>query len=215
MNENRYVNKIIRKIKCGAGRKKEIKKELLLDIELRKEQGESIEDIISQMGSIRDVADGFNENISPKEKKRYVLKKILTIVASVIVLLFIAMSYLYHIVPKSVDIENSAYFDVQSVEDAVKETILLLDNEDYSGLQENAIEQMQEVLNEEVMNQAKAQVADDWGERQSFGAIYMTEMIQGDEHFAVAEIAVSYENISAVYLLTYDQDMKLAGIYIR
>lgn len=215
MKAERYVDKIAGKIKCSASKKKEIKKELLLDMKLRQEQGESLADIIAQMGSIREVADGFNENIPPKEKKQYVLKKIVTIAASVMILLFFAVLFLYDRVPKSADIKNSSYFDSQLVEDAVKETIILLDDGNYSELQKNAIEQMKELLNEEVMNQAKAQIGDDWGKRQSFGAVYMTEMIQGDEHFAVAEIAVSYENVSAVYRLTYDQNMKLAGIYVR
>ena len=215
MNMNHYINKIVRKIKCSTARKKEIKKELLIDIELRQEQGESLESIISQMGSIKEVADSFNENISPKEKRSYVLKKMISIVAFAAFILLFAIMVLYKLVPKSVTIENSEYFDKQVVEDTVKETIIRLDDEKYSTLQENAIEQMQEFLNAEALGNAKAQVADEWGERQSFGAIYMTEIIQGKEHYAVAEIAVSYEYVTAVYRLTYDKDMKLAGIYIR
>lgn len=215
MNVNHYINKIVRKIKCSAARKKEIKKELLMDIELRQEQGESLDSIISQMGSIKEVADSFNENISPKEKRKYVLKKVISVVAFAALLLLLAIMVLYKLVPKSANIENSEYFDKQVVEDTVKETIIRVDDEKYSTLQENAIEQMQEFLNAETLGNAKAQVADEWGERQSFGSIYMTEIIQGNEHYVVAEIAVSYEHVTAVYRLTYDKDMKLAGIYIR
>lgn len=215
MNINHYINRIIRKIKCSTAKKKEIKKELLMDIELRQEQGEALESIISQMGNIKEVADSFNENISLKEKRKYVMKKVISVVAFVAFIVLLAIVVLYKIVPKSVDIENSEYFDKQVVEDTVKETIMLLDDKKYSILQENAIDQMKEIINEETLGNAKAQITDEWGERQSFGAIYMTEMIQGNEHYAVAEIAVSYEYITAVYRLTYDKDMKLAGIYIR
>lgn len=215
MNANHYINKIVRKIKCSAAKKKEIKKELLMEIELRQEQGEALENIISQMGNIKEITDSFNENISPKEKRKYVVKKVLSIVAIVVLLLLLALMALYKIVPKRADIEKSEYFDKQVVEDTVKETIILLDDEKYSILQENAIEKMKGFINKETLGNAKTQVADEWGERQSFGAIYMTEMIQGNEHFAVAEIAVSYEYITAVYTLTYDKDMKLAGIYVR
>lgn len=215
MNANHYINKIARKIKCSAAKKKEIKKELLMEIELRQEQGEALENIISQMGNIKEIADSFNENISPKEKRKYVVKKALSIVAVIAFVLLLAIIALYKIVPRSVDIEKSEYFDKQVVEDTVKETIILLDDEEYSILQENAIEKMKELINEETLGSAKAQVADEWGKRQSFGAIYMTEVIQGKEHFVVAQIAVSYEYVTAVYTLTYDKDMKLAGIYVR
>lgn len=215
MKASRYVNKIVRKIKCGADKKKEIKKELLTEIELRQEQGEALESIISQMGNIKEIAASFNENISSKEKRKYVLKKVLAIVAIVALLLLLAFMALYKLVPKRADIEKSEYFDKQAVEDTVKETIILLDDEKYSILQENATEKMKGFINKETLGNAKTQVADEWGERQSFGAIYMTEMIQENEHFAVAEIAVSYEYTTAVYTLTYDKDMKLAGIYVR
>ena len=52
MNEKQYVNAIARKIKCGGEKKKEIKKQLLMDIHLRKEQGEELEEIISHMGQL-------------------------------------------------------------------------------------------------------------------------------------------------------------------
>lgn len=215
MNVNRYVNKIVRKIKCSSDRKKEIKKELLAEIELRQEQGESLENIIAQMGSKKEIADSFNENISPKEKRKYVLKKALSIIAVIIVILLSACAILYRFLPKSAEIENSKYFDKKTVEDTVKETIVLLDDENYSALQEMSTEQMKTLLNKETMEKAKAQVAENWGKRQSFGTIYTAEMIQSKEHYAVAEIAVSYEQTTAVYHLTYDKDMKIAGLYVR
>ena len=60
MKANHYVNKIVKKIKCSSAKRKEIKKELLLEIEMRQEQGESLEGIISQMGNIKEIADSFN-----------------------------------------------------------------------------------------------------------------------------------------------------------
>lgn len=215
MKANHYVNKIVKKIKCSSAKRKEIKKELLLEIEMRQEQGESLEGIISQMGNIKEIADSFNENISPKEKKKYRLKKVIFIVSFAAFILLSASVVMYKIFPKSADIQNSEYFDKQVVENTVKETIILLDDEEYSILQENAIGQMKKFINGEALGNAKAQVADEWGERQSFGTIYMAEMIQGNEHYVVAEVAVSYEYVTAVYRLTYDQDMKFAGIYIR
>ena len=50
MDAKKYVNAIARKIRCDGKKKKEIKKQLLLDIQMRIKQGERLEEIISQMG---------------------------------------------------------------------------------------------------------------------------------------------------------------------
>ena len=68
---------------------------------------------------------------------------------------------------------------------------------------------------EEAMAEVKKQISDDWGERQQFGTVYMSEIEQKNQHFAVGEIMVVYENVSVVYRLTYDEEMRLAGLYIR
>ena len=209
MNVNNYVNKIVRKIKCSSARRKEIRKQLQMDIELRMQQGESLEQVMSQMGDIREIADSFNENISAAEKKKYTLKKILTIVAVVVVFLALIAIGIYRALPKSVAIEDSTYFDKQTVTEAVERAIILLDDEEY------ATQQMQSVLNQTTIDQARAQVTSDWGERQSIGTTYATEVIQNGEHYAIAQVTVSYENVNVVYTLTYDADMKLAGLYMR
>lgn len=215
MNVNNYVNKIVRKIKCSTARRKEIRKQLQMDIELRMQQGESLEQIVSQMGDIKEIADNFNENISAVEKRKYTFKKILTIVAVVAVFLAIITIGIYRALPKSVAIEDSTYFDGQTVKETVERTITLLDDGDYAKLQEDATQQMQSVLNQATIDQARAQVASDWGERQAIGTTYATEVIQNKVHYAIAQVTVSYENVNVVYTLTYDEDMKLAGLYMR
>ena len=99
--------------------------------------------------------------------------------------------------------------------EAVERAIILLDDEEYAKLQEDATQQMQSVLNQTTIDQARAQVTSDWGERQSIGTTYATEVIQNGEHYAIAQVTVSYENVNVVYTLTYDADMKLAGLYMR
>lgn len=215
MNEKQYVNAIARKIKCGGEKKKEIKKQLLMDIHLRKEQGEQLEEIISHMGTATEIADSFNETISIKEQKRYVRNKVLKIVLPVVAILILLILFVYWILPKSTEIEQSKYFSKEQVEKAMKETIELLDAEAYEDLQKNAIPQMQSILNAETIHSVKEKLSDNWGERKSFGAVYMAEMTQGNQHFAVGEITVTYENVSVTYRLTYDEDMRFAGIYIR
>ena len=215
MDAKKYVNAIVRKIKCNGKKKKEIKKQLLMDIDMRMKQGERLEEIISQMGTVKEIADGFNENISPKEQKQYDRNKVLKIAIPIIVVLVFLILFVYWILPKSFDIEQSRYFNREQVEAAMKETIDLLDERDYIALQESAIPQMKPLLNAETMDDVKGALSDDWGERKLFGAVYMVELVQGTGHFVVGEITVTYENVSATYRLTYDKDMRLAGIYVR
>lgn len=215
MDEKRYVNAVARKLKCGGKRKKEIKMQLLADIQERENQGERLEDIISRMGKAEEIADGFNENISAKEQKRYAVNRVLKVVIPIVVaLLFLGMAG-YWLFPKTVDIEKSRYFDKEEVEAAMKETVELLDAEEYAALQENAIPQMQSLLNAETRESMRKTLSDDWGERKQFGAVYMVEVVQGNSHLAVGEMTVTYENVSATYRLTYDEDMRFAGIYVR
>lgn len=215
MDEKRYVNAVARKLKCGGTRKREIKRQLLADMQARKNQGERLDDIISRMGKAEEIAEGFNENISVEERKRYARNRVLKIVIPIaLALVFLGMAG-YWLFPKTVDIEKSRYFDKEEVEAAMKETVELLDAEEYATLQENAIPQMQSLLNAETRKSMRETLSDDWGERRQFGAVYLAEVVQGNRHLAVGEMTVTYENVSVTYRLTYDEDMRFAGIYVR
>ncbi len=215
MGEKKYVNAVARKLKCDGKRKREIKKQLLADIQMRENQGERLEEIISRMGKAGELADGFNENISVEEQRRYARNKVLKIVIpTVLAVIFIGMAGFW-MLPKTVDIEESRAFDKEEVEAVMKETIELLDAEDYDALQKNAIPTMKPLLNAETRENMRRTLSDDWGERKQFGAVYMVEVIQGNSHLAVGEMTVTYENVSVTYRLTYDEDMRFAGIYVR
>lgn len=215
MTVNQYVNAIANKIKCSGDKKKEIKQQLLTDINLRISQGERPEDIMAQMGSIKEIADSFNENISDSEQKRYSRNKALKIVIPCVMAFVILLCLGYWVIPKTYDIGKSEYFNAADVEAAMKETVELIDAGEYASLQENAIVQMKSYLDAEALRNGKAMISDDWGEREKFGAVYMVELVQCGSHFAVGEIMVSYENVVVTYRLTYDKEMRLAGIYMR
>lgn len=215
MNADQYVNAVARKIRCDGKRKKEIKRQLLTDLHMRLEQGEGLEEVISQMGTVQEMADGFNESISQNEQKRYRRNKVLKIVIPIVAVLFLLAAIACWMLPRGYAIEQSEYFDEIQVETAMKETVELLDAESYGALQENAVSQMKPYLNEQEMDKVKGQLSGDWGERQQFGTVYMTEIVQGNTHLAVGEITVVYENITVTYRLSYDEEMRLAGLYVR
>ena len=199
-------------------RKKEIKKQLLTDINFRLEQGESLPDVMSQMGSAKEIAEGFNENLTETEKKKYVQAKTVKIAVLIFMILALVLTavliFVHLLVPRGIDIEQSENFDKAQIEQAVKNTIELFDNKDYAALQANATEEMRPHLTEDQMESAKAQLAKDWGKRQFIGTVYMAEVSQKG-NYAVSEVNVTYENVSVVYTLSYDTDMRLAGLYMR
>ena len=150
MTAKQYVNAITRKIKCSSQKKKDIKKQLLLDINLRLEQGEPLTDIITQMGSVYEIADQYKRN------------KFLKIVIPTVLILAAFICLIYWAIPKGKNIESSTRFDKTQVEAAMKNTIELLDNEDYSALQENATAQMQPSLNAATIENAKKKIYSQW-----------------------------------------------------
>lgn len=215
MNAEQYVNAVVKKVRCGRERKKELKKQLTADIETRVEQGEKPEEIIARMGTAQEIADSFNETVPVKEQKQYVRNRVLKLLFPIVVLLALLAVVAYWMLPKGHEIEKSDYFDKAQVEAAMKETVELFDAEEYDTMRENAIPEMESVLEPEMMAEIKKQISEDWGERQQFGTVYIAEVEQKNQHFAVGEIMVTYENVSVVYRLTYDTDMRLAGLYIR
>ena len=61
MTAETYVKQILKKVCCNSTKKKEIKKQLLADIKERTAQGETLEEVLSHMGTVQEVADSFHE----------------------------------------------------------------------------------------------------------------------------------------------------------
>ena len=51
MSAEKYVDSVVRKVRCGREKKKEIRQQLLSDITAAREEGESLESIIGRIGS--------------------------------------------------------------------------------------------------------------------------------------------------------------------
>lgn len=219
MKTETYVDKIVKQMQCSKSKKEEIRKQLLGDIRERVAAGESEEAVIAQMGTVEELAQEFNESFSAKERKRSrksrSTKMIIITILVIIGLFAIATALLYWMLPKGTDISESSTFVKEQVEARVEEVINLLDDGTYDTLAENATEQMAGVLNDEDMDAAKQLVGDDWGARVELGTIYMQEVEQQGVHYVITQVAASYENVTVTYTITFDENMKLAGIYMK
>ncbi|MCI5711811.1 MAG: DUF3887 domain-containing protein [Roseburia sp.] len=215
MTAEQYVNRIGKKIKCSGKKKKEIKRQILSDVLVAMENGETVDDIMKHMGSIDEVAFEFNQNLSEEEQKTYARarkrNRILTILGIVIVL----FGLIYWMLPKTAEIESSGVFAKDALENQTKWVIEKLDNNDFEALETESIGEMKKALNPEVIEDARRQVGSDWGEIQSFGDFYMSEIRQRGQRYAVVQVAVMYENVEVTYTITFDENMKLAGLYMK
>lgn len=215
MTAEKYAASIVKRVKCGREKRKEIKQQLLSDITAATEQGNTIEEVIKQMGDTRELAKEFNDSLPKTEYHKYIKSKIIKIAVPILIVLITLITLLYHMIPRTSSIEDSRIFNKETVEAKMKETIQLLDQANSDALRANAISQMRPYLSKKAITEIKNTISKDWGERVSFETIYMTELTQMGKDFAVGEITVIYENVTATYRLTYDKDMKLAGLYVR
>ena len=215
MNAEKYVRQITRKIMCSTSRKKDIEKQLLTEIAERIQRGEQLAEIISEMGSIEEIADNFNEAISKEEKRNYKTKKLVKIILPVMFLVFVTVCLLKWYLPKTSAIEDSMIFARTEIENQLIKTIDLLDLDDYDALQNISSSKMKTLLSGDTIKRAKNSVSEDWGKRISLGSIYVVEMTQMNHHYAVCQVNTAYENVSVAYTITFVTEMKIAGLYMK
>ena len=215
MTSETYVKQILKRVKCSKKRKLDIEKQLLYEIEERIGAGEDLQDIMSGMGSVEEIAAGFNEGISEAERKRYSRNTLVKILVPVVFILMALIAVAAWYLPKVNDIESSDIFIRADVEQKLVEVITLLDEDDYESLQAVSISWMDKALTEDYMLDVKRMLSEDFGERIAVGTIYMQEVRQTGQNLAVCQVTVTYENVSVMYTITFDEDMKLAGLYMR
>lgn len=210
-----YTKDIIKGIKCGGAKRKEIRKQILSDIEIRLQEGEQLNEIISEMGNASEIADGFNESLTEKDCKSYKRGKALKIIVPCILVFVLIAGGIYWYIPKWKDITQSKHFDLEVLDTEVTHTLELINADDYSALQENATKEMKPYLNSETIGAAKDAICTEPGQQMSMTVNLESELVQRNIHMAVCEVTVYYENAIMTYRISYDEDMKLAGLYIR
>ena len=215
MNAEKYVNQIVKKVKCGRKKRIEIKQQLLSDASAREKSGEALEQIIEDMGTPKEIAEEFNQNLPKEERKAYTKTIVFRWIAIVIFVLLLLIAYVWWAIPKYSEFGSSGKFSQPVVEEKVKDVVDLLNQSDYVTLQEMSEDRMRAALKQETMEHAKAMVNDNWGSMQRIGTMYTAEFKQGGKLYAIAQVGVTYENVDVIYTISFDEDMKLAGVFMR
>lgn len=216
MNREKYIKAVLKKLRCGGKKKKEIQRDLESDISGALENGESLENIMARMGSPASLAGEFNENFSKEEimafrrRKGLMIAGILTGVLAVILLLG------FYALPKNYPMGKSGDFTEEEVTEQTKTVISSFNDEDYEAIQEMcASESMKQAMTEEKLSEVKKMFGEDWGAFVNYGNIYLGEAIQMGKTYAVVQINATYENTGITYTLMFDKEMRLCGFYMK
>ena len=215
MTAQMYVNQIVKKVKCSRKKREEIRRQLLADINLEVEQGEALDKVILRMGEPISIADEFNQNMSPKDRKIYKRNTALKIAGVTILIIAVLVMAVLWFLPVGREMGSSGVFDSSVVEARSKEVIRLLDADDYETLKKSSSEAMQKALTKEQIDEARRMTGKEWGRFQEFGNCYMGEQKVRGKVWAVVQINAAYEKIGVTYTLLFDEDMQLAGLYMK
>lgn len=211
----KYIKKIGRLLTCSKKRREEIQKELASDIDAAIAAGEKEEDIIARMGKAEEVAEGFNQSFSKEEIKVFRKERRIRRLIDILVVIVVMAVLFWWMIPKNTWLKDSKRFDEAAVQKQAEAVIELLDGGEYDGLRSMAEGKMAELINEEEMENARDNLAADWGEFQKYGSVYLIETTQRGQHSAVAQMTAVYENISVTYTISFDEDMKLIGLWMK
>ena len=219
MTKEKYIKEVVKKLKCSTEKKKEIAKQLESDIQIAMENGETMEGIIESMGTPESIAEEFNANLTDAEvaavKKAKKRKRIIT-AAVVIAVLAVIIGVVYWWLPKGKLVEESETFNIEEVENRAELLISLFDAGDYEEIINLSVEEAKTDVFKEALEGAKEQInGDEWGAFQSFGTSYTAEVEQMGKKYVIVQMNAVYENTSVTYTITLDEDLILAGFYVK
>lgn len=155
------------------------------------------------------------KNLGKAAGKRSVWKIVLAVAGGVLFLLLLAGFLIYRSLPKSYEMGTSGLFDPETVQASAEEIVELLDAGNYEGLRERSNERMKPMLTEDKLGAAREESIGELGAFEKFSGYVAAEVKQGGENMAVTEVTALYEKRSVIYRITFDEEMKLAGIYMR
>lgn len=105
-------------------------------------------------------------------------------------------------------------FTEAEVRAAAENVIDLLNQRDANGLTALMTEEMKVVLTEDVQAQIFA-LLDGVGAFQEVSTLKMAGTTQSGVTYVAVAAKVKYENSDVTYTISFDQDMKLAGLYLK
>lgn len=215
MTAEQYTREVGKLLKCRTSRKKEIRSQLLAEINGAVAGGEDLEDVLKRMGIPWDYANRYNDHFDQAERKAAKRERRLKIWGIVLAVIVIILAIIYWNLPKWSDISDSTIFNEDIVKTEAEEIIRLYSDDAFQEITARMNDDMKQVLNAATLQYTKSQMKEDFGELLAFGNMYASEARQNGKSYAMVQVSVSYSNMSVTYTITFDADMKLAGFYVK
>lgn len=214
MNKEKYINNVLKNINCSKNDKVKIKEDLNSDIAVALDSGESWGEIKKRLGSPEELASELNENFDcpvRSNSKRNIFIGVFIGVTVVILSIVLLFNYF---VPKSSSIDESKIFDIEVLNQKVELVIDCLNTDNYEQLMTISNDLMKQSLSYEELNSAILSLGE-LGDFKSITRTNFSEVKNKKEIMAVGEIVALYEQKSVTYTISFDEDMKLAGLYMK
>lgn len=214
MNKEKYINNVLKNINCSKNDKVKIKEDLNSDIAVALDSGESWVEIKKRLGSPEELASELNENFDypvRSNSKRNIFIGVFIGVTVVILSIVLLFNYF---VPKSSSIDESKIFDIEVLNQKVELVIDCLNTDNYEQLMTISNDLMKQSLSYEELNSAILSLGE-LGDFKSITRTNFSEVKNKKEIMAVGEIVALYEQKSVTYTISFDEDMKLAGLYMK
>lgn len=219
MTKEAYLKSLKRHLHVSAEKKNEIIGDIDADIEDALSSGESMDAIISRMGSPKKLAAEFNQNLGAKAN---VWPWIVGVLAIVVVIAG-GWMFLHSLAqqekttqPSFVQTEMgvSGKFDQDAIREKSLEIIELMESGQYETVYNTYFpEEMKQSMSLEQFRQS-AEFAANMGQMQEVTDEYYAEVTQNGTLFGVSEIHVACENGTLAYRISFTEEMTLGGFYV-
>lgn len=214
MNQDKYIKMVLKEINCSKKDKLKIKEDLKNDIALALANNETWEDIEKRLGTPKELAKDLNENFDYPVKINSKRNLIIGIFIGIGIVIIVGVCLFNYFIPKSDSIDESKIFDETMLNEKVQVVINCLNTDDYDKLMSISDDLMQKSSTREGLNSAIATLGD-LGNFKSITRADFAEVKDQGETIAVGEIVALYENKSVTYTISFDEDMKLIGLYMK
>lgn len=215
MTAKQYVNDVGSFLQCSLLKKKEIKKQLLSDINSAVEKGESLDEVLDRMGIAWEIAIKYNDNFSKAEKKTAKREKRLKIWVVILIIIILIFGIAYSKLPKWGNISESTVFQEKEVRAAAEEIIRLYSDNDYDAVASYVNDDMKNVLSKSTLQYMKEQISTNFGQFKEISDMTFDLAKYDGEQFVLTKTNVLYENVNVTYIIIFDQNMKLSSVQIE
>mgnify|MGYP000919694968 CR=1 FL=1 len=108
----------------------------------------------------------------------------------------------------------SSDFDEAEVKSTAQDVIAMINEKDSEGLRNMSTAQMKTALTDDVLNQMYEAISEA-GAFEKVEDMKVAGATQNDTEYAVVVAKAKYEKRSFTYTISFDKDMKLAGLYYK